>query len=49
VQQLRPVEDPDGAALPPLGLAAREKYILVKHAGGWRIIQHQQTLVVPDN
>lgn len=37
-----------GGALPPPGLAAREKNILVKHAGEWRIIQHQQTLVVPD-
>ena len=37
-----------GATLPPLGLAAREKNVLAKHAGGWRIIQHQQTLVVPD-
>jgi uncharacterized protein (TIGR02246 family) len=37
-----------GATLPPLGLAAREKNILQKHAGEWRIIQHQQTLVAPD-
>ena len=37
-----------GAALPPQGLAAREKNVLRKQAGVWRIIQHQQTLVVPD-
>jgi uncharacterized protein (TIGR02246 family) len=36
-----------GAQLPPEGLRALEKNILEKHAGGWRIIQHQQTLVVP--
>ena len=38
-----------GTGLPPAGLRALEKNILVKHAGGWRIIQHQQTLVVPEN
>jgi uncharacterized protein (TIGR02246 family) len=38
-----------GASLPPGGLRALEKNILAKHAGEWRIIQHQQTPVVPEN
>ena len=36
-----------GGSIPPPGLQAREKNILVKRAAGWRIIQHQQTLVTP--
>lgn len=37
-----------GGAIPPPGLQARAKNILVKREGGWRIIQHQQTLVTPN-
>jgi hypothetical protein len=37
-----------GGSLPPPGLHALEKNILVKHANEWRIVQHQQTIVVPD-
>lgn len=32
-----------GGTLPPAGSKAREKNILVKRAGVWQIIQHQQT------
>jgi uncharacterized protein (TIGR02246 family) len=32
-----------GGTLPPAGSRAREKNILVKRAGEWQIIQHQQT------
>lgn len=38
-----------GGSVPPPGLHALEKNILVKHANEWRIVQHQQTIVVPDN
>ena len=36
-----------GGAIPPPGIQAREKNVLVKRDGEWRIIQHQQTLVTP--
>jgi uncharacterized protein (TIGR02246 family) len=37
-----------GGFLPPPGLHALEKNVLVKHANAWRIVQHQQTIVVPE-
>jgi uncharacterized protein (TIGR02246 family) len=36
-----------GGSLPPPGLHALEKNVLVKHAHEWRIVQHQQTIVAP--
>jgi uncharacterized protein (TIGR02246 family) len=36
-----------GGSTPAGGLRALEKNILVKRAGEWRILQHQQTLVTP--
>jgi len=38
-----------GGSIPPPGLQAMEKNVLVKRAGGWQILQHQQTLVTPSN
>jgi hypothetical protein len=33
--------------VPPPGLQALEKNVLVKHASEWRIVHHQQTIVAP--
>jgi uncharacterized protein (TIGR02246 family) len=37
-----------GPLPPPVAIQAMEKNILVKRAGGWRIVQHQQTIVASD-
>jgi uncharacterized protein (TIGR02246 family) len=37
-----------GGSLPPEGIQALEKNVLVKRAGEWRIVQHQQTFVTPN-